>query len=102
MCQFILADSNKKCGSWTFRDHLLVGVILGTEGLCKKLNYLTPYGHVLKVLLRWKTVIGSKCIHEQSQDRTINLPKRDETTYRPDLRLTGTGTSWTRLREPYF
>lgn len=29
--------------------------------------------------------------------------KKDETTYRPDLlSLIGTGTAWTRLREPYF
>lgn len=35
----------------------------------------------------------SKCFHDQSQDGAINLPKRDETTYRPDLlSLIGTGT----------
>lgn len=62
----------------TFRDHLLVGVLLGTGGLCRKLSYLTPCskGPFKMEDIYYLKGNESKCFHEQSQDRAINLPKR--------------------------
>lgn len=111
MCQFILGNFSKKCSSWIllsdFQGSPSCWGNSGHWGFLQGVELPYPIWPCPKGPFQMEDIYylkgnGSKCFHEQSKNGAIDLPKRDETTYRPDLRLIGTGTPWTRMREPYF